>query len=56
MIAWILGFIAGPLLLGEYGWYLCRGPRRRGPTDEEIAELEAIAEIERNEDLSWPEA
>lgn len=51
MIASILGLIAGPVLLGGYGWYLCRGPRRRGVTDEEIAQLQAIADIERNEDL-----
>jgi len=51
MIAWILGIVAGPLLLGGYGWYLCRGPRRRGMTDEEIAQLQVIADIERDEDL-----
>jgi hypothetical protein len=51
VIAWVLGFIAGPVLLGGYGWYLCRGPRRRGVSDEEIAQLQAIADIERNEDL-----
>ena len=51
MIAWIVAFIAGPVLLAGYGWYLCRGPRRRGVTDEEIAQLQAIADIERNEDL-----
>lgn len=51
MIAWLLGLIAGPVALAAYGWYLCRGPRHRKVSDEEIAELEAIAEIERNEDL-----
>jgi hypothetical protein len=51
VIAWIVGLIAGPVLLAGYGWYLCRGPRRRGVTDEEIAQLQAIADIERNEDL-----
>jgi hypothetical protein len=51
VIAWILGFIVGPVLLAGYGWYLCRGPRRRGVTDEEITQLQAIADIERNEDL-----
>jgi hypothetical protein len=51
VIAWILGFIAGPVLVGGYGWYLCRGPRRRRLTDEEIAELQAITDIDRNEDL-----
>jgi hypothetical protein len=50
VIAWILGFIAGPVLLGGYGWYLCHGPRRPGVSDEEIAQLQAIADIERNED------
>lgn len=51
MIGWILGFIVGPVLLGGYGWYLCRGPRQRGVSDEEIAQLQAIADLERNEDL-----
>jgi hypothetical protein len=51
VIAWILGLIAGPVVLAAYGWYLCRGPRQRKVTDNEIAELEAIADIERNEDL-----
>ena len=50
MIGWILGFIASPVILAAYGWYLCRGPRRRGVTDEEIAQLQAIADIERDED------
>lgn len=51
MIAWIVSFVAGPVLLAAYGWYLCRGPRRRRVTDEEITQLQAIADIERNEDL-----
>jgi hypothetical protein len=50
MIAWVLGFVAGPLLLSGYGWYLCRGPRQRGMTDAEIAQLQVIADIERDED------
>jgi hypothetical protein len=50
VIALAVGFIAGPVLLGGYAWYLCRGPRRRGVSDEEIAQLQAIAEIERDED------
>jgi hypothetical protein len=51
VIAWVLAFIAGPVLLGGYGWYLCRGPRRRRVSDEEIAQLEAIADVERDEDM-----
>ena len=51
MIAWILAFLAGPVLLGGFGWYLCRGPGRHGPTDTELAELQALADIERHEDL-----
>jgi hypothetical protein len=39
------------VLLAGYGWYLCRGPRRRAVTDEEIALLHAVADLERNEDL-----
>jgi hypothetical protein len=50
VIASVLGFIAGPVLLGGYGWYLCRGPLRRGVSEEEIAQLQAIADLERNED------
>jgi hypothetical protein len=50
VIALAVGFLAGPVLLGGYAWYLCRGPRQRGVSDEEIAQLQAIAEIERNED------
>jgi len=50
VIAWIVAFIAGPALLAGYGWYLCRGPRRRAVTDEEIAQLQAITDIERDED------
>jgi hypothetical protein len=52
VIAWIVCFIAGPVLLAGYGWYLCRGPRRRRVTDAEIAQLQAIADLERDEDLS----
>jgi hypothetical protein len=51
VIAWFLAFLAGPVLLAWFAWYLCRGPRRPGPTDAEIAEFEALADIERHEDL-----
>jgi hypothetical protein len=50
VIAWIVGFIAGPVLVGGYAWYLCRGPRWRGVSDEEIAQLQAIADFECDED------
>jgi hypothetical protein len=50
VIGWVLSFIAGPVLLGGYGWYLCRGPRRHGVSEEEIAQLQAMADFERDED------
>jgi len=52
VIAWIAAFVAGPLCLGGFGWYLCRGPRKRGAADEEIALLEVLAEIEPGERAS----
>lgn len=52
MIAWILGFFAGPVLLAGFAVYLCRGPRRhRRLTREQITELQVLAEVERREDL-----
>jgi hypothetical protein len=52
MIAWMLGVFAGPIVLAGFVVYLCRGPRRhRGPTREQIAELEVLADIERHENL-----
>ena len=51
VIAWILAFLAGPVLLAWFAWYLCCGPRRPGPTDAEIAEFQVLADIERHEDL-----
>jgi hypothetical protein len=52
MIAWILAFFAGPVLLAGFAVYLCRGPRRhRRLTREQIAELQVLAEVERREDL-----
>ena len=43
--------LVGPVLLAWFAWYLCRGPRRPGPTDAEIAELQVLTDIERHEDL-----
>jgi hypothetical protein len=52
MIAWMLGFFAGPIVLAGFVVYLCRGPRRRRSlTREQIAELRVLADIERHEDL-----
>jgi hypothetical protein len=52
MMAWILGFFAGPVLLAGFAVYLCRGPRRhRRLTPAQIAELQVLAEVERREDL-----
>jgi hypothetical protein len=52
MIAWILGFVAGPALLAGLVVYLCRGPRRhRRLTQRQITELQALADVEMREDL-----
>ena len=52
MIAWILGFLAGPPLLAGLAVYLCRGPRQhRRLTRGQIAELQALADLEMREDL-----
>jgi hypothetical protein len=52
MIAWILGFLAGPLLLAGLAVYLCRGPRwHRRLTSGQIAQLQALADVEMHEDL-----
>jgi len=50
MIAWILGFLAGFILLPGFAVYLCRGPRRR-LTRRQLVELQVLADIERHEDL-----
>jgi hypothetical protein len=52
MIAWMLGFFAGPVVLAGFAVYLCRGPRRRRRlTRGQIAELQVLADIERRENL-----
>jgi len=52
MLAWILGFLLGPALLAGLAVYLCRGPRRhRRLTRGQIAELQALADVEMREDL-----
>jgi hypothetical protein len=43
--------LGGMLGLGWYGWYLCRGPRPRRPSRQEVEELQVLADIERHEDL-----
>jgi hypothetical protein len=52
MIAWILGFCAGPMVLAGFAGYLCRGPRRRWRlTREQIAEVQVLADLERHENM-----
>jgi len=52
MIAWILGFCAGPIVLAGFAAYLCRGPRRlRRLTREQIAEVQILADLERHENM-----
>jgi hypothetical protein len=52
MIAWILGFFAGPVVLAGFAVYLCRGPRRhRRLTREQMADLQVLADLEKRENL-----
>jgi hypothetical protein len=52
MIAWILGFCAGPIVLAGFAGYLCRGPRRLWRlTREQIAEVQVLADLERHENM-----
>jgi hypothetical protein len=52
MIACVLGFLAGFILLPGFAVYLCRGPRRRRRlTRRQLTELQVLADIERHEDL-----
>ena len=52
MIVWILGFLAGPMLLAGFAVYLCRGPRRsRRLSRRQIAELDVLADVEWRENL-----
>jgi hypothetical protein len=50
MIAWILALFSVPLLAG-FAVYLCRGPRQRRLTSEQMAEWQVLAAIEKDEDL-----
>jgi len=50
MILWMSALFTSPLLAG-FAFYLCRGPRRDRLTREQIAEWQALAEIERHENL-----
>jgi hypothetical protein len=53
MVAWMLGFLAGPIVLAGFAIYLCRGPRRRRRlTREQITELQVLADLERRENLT----
>jgi len=53
MIAWILAFLAGPMVLAGFAVYLCRGPRRRRRlTCEQIAELEVLADLQSRGNLT----
>jgi len=46
IVAWMMGVLAGPIVLAGFGVYLCRGPRRhRRLTREQIAELEILADL-----------
>jgi hypothetical protein len=49
MVAWVISFITGPLLLACYLGYLCRGRRQRRITKQEVRELQILCETERRE-------
>jgi hypothetical protein len=52
MIAWILSFFVGLMLLPGFAFYLCRAPRRRRRiTSRQIEELQVLADLERHENL-----
>jgi hypothetical protein len=50
MIAWILGFVAGPMLLAGFPAYLCTGPRPR-LTRRQITELQVLADLEMRDEM-----
>lgn len=55
MVAWMLGVLAGPMVLAGLGVCRCRGPRRhRRLTHEQIAELEVPADRGRRENWNRP--
>jgi hypothetical protein len=52
MIAWMLGFCAGSIVLAGFAAYLCRGPRRLWRlTREQVAEGQVLADLERHENM-----
>jgi hypothetical protein len=52
MIAWISALLAVQILIVGFVVYLCRGPRRpHRLTRVQVAELQVLSDIERDEDL-----
>jgi len=51
VLAWIGLFVAGAVALSGFALYLARGPRRPGLTAQELAEMQVLTQIERDEDL-----
>jgi hypothetical protein len=52
MVAWVVFFITGPLVLTGYLGYLCRGWRERRMTKQEVRDLQVLCDTERREGLS----
>jgi len=53
MVAWMLGVLAGPVVLAGFAVYLCRGPRRhRRLTREQVTELQVLADLQRRENMT----
>jgi len=51
VFAWIVIFLGGIAGLGMYACYLARGPRRPRLTERQLAEMQVLAEMERDQDL-----
>jgi len=51
VLAWIAVFVMGGAGLCLYVGYLVRGPRRPPLTAEQLAEIQVLAEIERDADV-----
>lgn len=51
MVAWVISFITGPLLLAGYLGYLCRGPRQRRITKQEVRGLQILCDTGQREEF-----
>jgi hypothetical protein len=51
VFAWIAVFAAGAAALSMYACHLARGPRQPRVTAQQLAEMQVLAQIERDEHL-----